>query len=506
MGPSIRILLKLSFALALSASAANITQYELKIVPDFAKKSVHIRASISLDRCEYDKELSFRLGNTFRVQSAELDSHPARFRHTDDELDVTLPTPQSVHVLKVELEATPGQSGDDPRAVIDDDSLFLLWSDAWYPLTDTQWSNVRTIVVLPKEFEVIAPGVQIARTIHGANAEVIFETHQPTLNFSVFADRRWIRTEYRWQGEKFITLLHSESQQYTHKIFAGSSDVLDYFTGLHGYYPFEQFAFVTMRGIYARRAQNGFIAYSPEYLQKEMARTGYDAHETSLLWWGYATRGDGPGAYQWFEGLGDYVEIMYSRDTHKPIPAIFDYFRREYLKSDPSQEPPLADLKGNTPQPFIHGKYPWLMSALHQELGDPAFRHALKKLFAEYRYRTFTINQFVEVFAAENPGNVQRWRYDWLDRTGVPNLDISYTVEPNADHYRILGTILQRGNLYTLQVPVWVDLGSSRQLGMCVPISGASSGFEFSVPQKPLRLLVDPENTLIMRVDLQSAQ
>lgn len=497
------ILILAATGLAQDHAPYRVTHYDLTIAPDFAARHVRVDARIKIDRAHSANELSFRLSDQYSVESLTISGAPARFTHKGDELLIPV-AGKETYSLEVHLLVTPGQSSDDPRTVIDNDSLFLLWSDAWYPMTDTQWATVRTTVRLPRHFEVIAPGRQVRRTYLGETDEIVFATQTPTLNFSVFADRRWIRTEHDLHGMKFITLLHPESQKYADKILTGSSEVLDYFTRLHGYYPFEQFAFVTMSGIYARRAQNGFIAYSPQYLEKEMARTGYDAHETSLLWWGYATRGKGPGSYQWFEGLGDYVEFLYSRDTAKPLTWNFIRFRDEYLKTESTQEPRYDQLNGRTPQKFIHGRYPWVLGALHQQMGDQAFRRTLRTLFDEYKYKAFTVDEFVALFAREDREVVQRWRKEWLDRAGVPELIVDYTVDPKDNLFRVSGTVLQEGNLYSLRIPVELKHNSQMAVGSRVDIREKVTPFEFYSPEKPVALVLDPEQRYLMKVTYHS--
>jgi hypothetical protein len=187
--------------------------------------------------------------------------------------------------IAVATTAKPGKSHDEDAAVIDEDSLYLLWSDRFYPIDFDHWAPVRTSLILPAGFKTVAPGhVMRSETVDGAQ-KLLFETTQPTVCYSVFADRRWSRNERVVNGLKIITLLHPEQDKYADKILAGCGDVLKFFTDLHGYYPGEQFSFVTVAGMRGRLALNGYIAYWPTFLDREMERTGYDAHETSLLWW-----------------------------------------------------------------------------------------------------------------------------------------------------------------------------------------------------------------------------
>jgi hypothetical protein len=60
----------------------------------------------------------------------------------------------------------------------------------------------------------------------------------------------------------------------------------------------------------------------------------------------------------------------------------------------------LAELRGNTPQPLIHGRLPWMMDAHRKCVGDGKFRGAIRQLFERFQYRTFTLDEFLEVIGS----------------------------------------------------------------------------------------------------------
>lgn len=258
-----------------------------------------------------------------------------------------------------------------------------------------------------------------------------------TVSYSVIADSRWIRSERQVSRFRIVTLLHPESQKYTAQIFSTSADVLKFFSELHGCYPLDQFAFVTIPGMYARRAFAGWVGYSPEYLEKEMARTGYDAHETSLLWWGLTSHSRGPGSWQWTEGLGDYVEVMYGEARKKPLPQNFVRFRSDYLASPPEQDVPYDQLRGNTPQKIVHGKYPWTTQVMRERIGDNAFRRGIRLLFDRFRFRTFSMEEFIATFEQASGQSLSWWREQWLERKGVPVVAFESSIAPSGNGYRI---------------------------------------------------------------------
>ncbi|MFQ6115530.1 MAG: hypothetical protein ACE5NG_15835, partial [bacterium] len=194
---------------------------------------------------------------------------------------------------------------------------------------------------------------------------------------------------------------------------------------------------MTIQGIYARRAFPGFVGYSPQYLEKEFTTTGHDAHETALLWWFYTTRGNGPGSFQWTEGFGDYAEFLYDETYKKPIPKVFQYFRKKYLELPFENDVPHHQLRGNTPQEIVHGKYPWLMHILRYVEGDSAFHKAMRLLFKRFQFRTFSMSEFVLTLEQACGQSLKWWREEWLERKGVPALSLKSDIQKSKLNYQI---------------------------------------------------------------------
>lgn len=373
-----------------------------------------IEARIEIETETPHCSFEFGLNNRYSEVKVTANGRPARLRRDGNSTTVLLEESVRRATLVFELEGEMGNSAGEDRSVIAEESLFLLWSDLFYPVDFQEWSLLRTTLVLPARFKAIAPGRRIDVQRRGENAEWLFEATQPIRAASVFADSRWIEWERVVDGFKIQALLFPENARHADQIISSSADVLKYYAALHGAYPFDQFGFITLEGMDGRRAFPGFVGYSPGYLEKEMSETGYDAHETALLYWGYTSAGRGPGSFAWTEGLGDYVEFLYNESRGKPVPKIFEYFRGEYLKLPADQDRHYTKL-GGAPQELIHGKYPWIMQALRTEIGDKAFRNGIRLLFDRYRWRTFTMAEFVATFEESGGRSLQGWQTAWLE-------------------------------------------------------------------------------------------
>jgi hypothetical protein len=473
-----------------------IRHYDLRIAPDFSTREIHIDATVWIDNPGLSDTFSFQLGDPYQCEAVTSSGKPARFKRDPGMITVTTARRKTVK-LHFRLRATDPRSNDENRKVMDDSSLFLLWSDQFYPVRFEDWATVRTTVILPPRFQSIAPGKLVRTTREPTKVSYVFNSSLPAVQFSVFADANWIRTVRKVRGIRMQTLLYPESQKYSERIFSTSADVLHFYSDLYGPYPADQFSFVTLRGIHARRACAGFVVYEPKYLEKEMRTTGFDAHETALLWWDYTIRGRGPGSWQWTEGLGDYAEILYDEARNKPLDPVFATFRRRYLNLPADQDVPYDQLRGNTPQAIVHGKYPWLMQVLRYMVGDEAFRKAMRHLFAQYRFHTFTMDEMVASFEQATGKSLALWRTQWIDRKGVPTLAYGYSIEKGKP-YRIRCTIEQMGQLYDLPLEVGIETDSGLQVKKLRLVERKQT-FELESIEKPIQVTLDPHAWLLIK-------
>ncbi len=480
-----------------------VTRYDLVIRPDFSARRLRVVAALTIANPARADSFEFALSDRYaRVRVVRADSSPADVERAPGGVVVHVGAPQATEILVFTLEGEPGRSLDEDRDVIMPHSLFLLWSDRFYPLRFEDWATARTTAVLPEAFRAIAPGRLARREREGDEVRWVFETSHPSRLLSVFADTRWIRTERVINGIRMQTLLYPESQRFSRQILATSADVLAFYREWYGPYRFDGFSFITLEGMYARRAFDGFVGYSPDYLAREFTTTGLDAHETALLWWGYTAAGSGPGAFQWTEGLGDYAEILYDQARHRPVPAIFDRFRAGYLALPADSEPPYTALRGSTPQEIVHGKYPWLMQVMRYVMGDRRFRRGMRLLFDRYRFRTFSMDDFVATLEEGMGQPLRWWREEWLERKGVPELSARWTADSVASRYRVTGTVTQARNVYHL--PLEIAVATERATVRArVNLTGQQTAFSVETRGRPLRVTLDPDHWLLARIAAQ---
>lgn len=295
------------------------------------------------------------------------------------------------------------------------------------------------------------------------------------------------------------TLLYPECQKFSEQIFSTSSEILKFYSDTYYPFPFDQFSFINLEGIYARLAFPGFIGHSPSYLEKEFTTTGHDAHETALLWWFYTLRGNGPGSFQWTEGFGDYAEFLNDEKYQKPIPKIFQYLRNKYI-SMPSQEDVLYyEINGNTSQEIVHGKYPWLMHIIRYIVGNEKFGETMKFIFKKFLFRTFTMDEFIAVLEEGCKQPLKWWREEWLERKGIPAISLKWKASYDENSYQIRCILTQVENLYNIPIEIGIETEEGIEIKR-VNIGSKQMIFTFESKEKPINILLDPNNWLLLKV------
>jgi hypothetical protein len=479
-----------------------VLRTELVIRPEIAARKLSVEATLFIANPGGRNTFTFLLADWYSSVAVRSLSGPAVFERKDGAIEVRVPRPSREERLVFRLSGSPGTSAGESRPVIDDHSLFLLWSDRFYPVDFDDWSVVQTRVELPASFRVLAPGCRTARIGSDGRWREVFETSEPIRAATILADTRWIESERTSGSRRLRVLLHPASGEFVEHILASSADVLDFYGSRFGSYAFDEFTFATVEGIFARRAIAGGVIYSPAYLDREMRSTGHDAHETALLWWFYTVAGRGPGSYQWIEGFGDYAEVLYDEARGRPIPPNFENFRLGYLQMAGTGEEPSISEPNRGPRwgNYVHGRLPWLMHLLRFAVGDPAFDRSMRLLFDRWRFRSFTLDEFVATLAEGTGRSLDWWRAEWLERGGVPEFAWRGEVARDGSGFRVTVSVRQEGALYHLPLEIGIETEQGLRIER-VRLDDRIGEFSFVSSAEPRRILLDPRRWLLAKIN-----
>lgn len=167
------------------------------------------------------------------------------------------------------------------------------------------------------------------------------------------------------------------------------------------------------------------------------------AHEAAHGWWGNLVHPVGKGSYmldealaqyssliviQAVEGQASYIDyLQFSRPGIPPQQCARGYF----AMAKQGKDKPLAELVDPNADDYdlSDSKGTWFYHMLRRHVGDELFFATLRKLIAQYGDKPITLPDLRAAFVDAAPPDKQMRQFftQWLDRTGAPALQLTWT-------------------------------------------------------------------------------
>jgi hypothetical protein len=223
----------------------------------------------------------------------------------------------------------------------------------------------------------------------------------------------------------------------------------------------------------------------------------YVAHELAHQWWGQAV---GWQNYheQWLsEGFAQYFAALYAKERRgeQAFRDVVRQFRRWAI--DQSDQGPiylgyrLGHLKNDTRvfRAVVYNKAAGVLHMLRRLVGDDAFFRALRRFYAENRYRKAGTSDLRRAMEAESGMPLERFFQRWVFESGIPRLRYSTSVEGQDLVVRVAQVRASaEGPLYDLPLTVSIQYGdktvdeivavTDAQVEKRIHLAGAMKGIE----------------------------
>lgn len=254
-------------------------------------------------------------------------------------------------------------------------------------------------------------------------------------------------------------------------------------------------------------------------------------HELAHQWWGNLTQFSSYRDEWIFEGLANYVALLYL-DARRPADRILAQTLEDYrgdLLSKPPDGSQTTDQIGPlalgqrldsslTPDGFRRVVYPkatWVVHMIRMMLQEPGakdpdarFRRLLHSLLEKHRFGTLSEadlrQELSRIMTPEmdlEAMHTMDWFFDqWVRATGIPHYSTEFKVTEVSKGYAVQGTLRQTGvpETFLARVPLYRTKGVGKPvlLGWVIT-SGEETPFRFVTPVKPDHIVIDPGQTLL---------
>ncbi|GAB4036068.1 M1 family metallopeptidase [Spirosoma gilvum] len=290
-----------------------------------------------------------------------------------------------------------------------------------------------------------------------------------------------------------------------------AKEILQYFIDRVGPYSYEKLANVESTTIFGGMENASCIFYNEKVIvgHKDSDVEALLAHEIAHQWFGNsATESDwsqlwlSEGFATYFSAL--YLEHAYGKDT---LNAVLNQnkgqiFRFAALKPKGTIVDSTASNLMDLLNPNSYQKGGWVLHMLRSELGDDVFWKGIRAYYAAYRNRNAQSSDLQAIMEKESGKKLGQFFQQWLYQPGFPEIVWSSSYDAAKKSLVIDVRQAQRtGNLFTIPLTFSLRDARGRELSRSsrLTLSQQSQTFTVPVASKPDAVVIDPDNTVLMR-------
>ncbi len=407
------------------------------------------------------------------------------------------------------------------------DTLLYSRSTLWYPSPDdVDYFTARVKFITPPAFKVLSNGIlaeqyfleslkDVEDVGKMGNAVHIYEMARPVKYLAFVVGRLSLRQE---EAEP-VPLAYYRGSQTTGDswdIFTGAREILDYYRGLFGEFPYEKLAIV--RRVWASAGGHSpasFIVLNdlPEVILQNMRpnpnspvylsnfKEYFLAHEIAHQWWGqgiaWETHGD-----QWLsEGMAQFAAMLFLRQKYgeRAFAQILEKFSKTTNKRSEwggiTMGSRISYFHYEAYQSIVYNKAALVLNMLRDMLGDEVFFTGIRRFYSRHQYSAASTTGFFRAFHDISPRDLTAFFEPWFNSHLLPEARITHSVEPAAGGYRLKVQVTQTGSTFVF--PLWIEWRENDQLvRRKMVVDSRTTSMEFLTEQEPERIRYNPDKAI----------
>ena len=385
----------------------------------------------------------------------------------------------------------------------------------WFPCVDhpSDKARVRMAITAPLTYEVVANGrlLRIKNNLDGSRTTV-YETLVPIPTYCmVFGAAEF---EIHWAGrEGNIPLsfwVFPQDMADARQDFRRAGVMLNYFRQRFGPYPYAKLALVESSTRFGGMENASAIFFSERSLGTPHNIETTVAHEIAHQWfgnwvtpldWQHLWLSEGFATYfgmQFFEYADGYEAFLQRRrQSRKRYLSRKDWLDRPIVSEIPED---LFELLN----PNNYAKGAWVLHMLRKWVGEEHFWRGIRRYIQTYRGRNVTTDLFRLEMEAVFGKSLEWFFKQWVYSGGVPELEIVAAWNEQKRVQRI--TIRQKQPGPAMRLPVDIQFSGRRNEKQTVWLHEREETFNFSFPQKPTRIVIDPEVNILAKLEFKEVK
>ena len=401
----------------------------------------------------------------------------------------------------------------DTAGTIGPDGVYMDGGTRWYPRVSKGGGEKLTFeltILLPAGWKAVSQGdrKEVVTKADGSTA-TRWVCEQPQ-------DAIWlVAGQYEEYTKRFgkvqaMAFFRQTENELAGKYLEATGEFIGMYETLIGPYPYGKFALVenfweTGYGM------PSFTLLGPRVIRFPFIIESSYPHEILHNWWGNSVYID-YGSGNWGEGLTAYL----SDHMLKEQKGLGAQHRQEVLQKYADyvlqgRDIPLTAFKsrhGSVTEAVGYGKTLMLFHMLRLDLGDDLFRKGLQRLYRDNLYKIAGFREVRAAFESVSERELGWFFEQWVNRTGAPEIRImeaDVTTLGRGFELNITLEQIQDAEPYKLSIPVAVTTAQREETtAVTISMDGARRASVrkfFPVPDRPVRIDVDPAFDIFRRLD-----
>ncbi len=502
--------------------------YEFTVgIPDTGS---HVTASARILVRRYTSEPILRLDLVgLKVTAVRLGGRPAAFRQDEAGLSIPFPATHSLPET-VLVELNYGGRVTDGLIMRKAGNRWTAFGDNW-PNRARHWlptidhpsdkATVKWIVNAPAGRTVLANGrfVESTSVMDGPSSDrrlTVWESQRPIPTYvMVLAAAPLVSKRLRTGNAvsefpgAISQTVHSapEEQDYIPGPFERAVDIVEFFAGRIGPFPYEKLDHVQSSTLFGGMENASAIFYYDEGFKKREISTRLIAHETAHQWFGDAvTPLDWP--HVWLsEGFATYwAELWIQYDEgDSAFRSSMRSMREQIIRSRVTSRKPVIDTAETNLMAFLNSnsyqKGAWILHMLRSTIGDTAFFRGMSQYYRRFRHQSALSSDFRSAMESSS-GMELGWFFDqWLRRPGLIHATLRWNFDANdrSIRFRVMQDSTALPYRFTLRAMIDEPGGKSTATALDIPAKHETTVRISWTGSQPTGITFDPLVELLWR-------
>lgn len=306
------------------------------------------------------------------------------------------------------------------------------YTSNWLPSIDDMNDKIiwDITVTAPKDLTIIANGTLKKTELIDATKKWRFDMAQPMSSYLValVAGTYDVRELTSKSGTPINLYYYPSDVKKVDATYAYSKEIFDFLEAEIGIpYPWETYKQVPVKDfLYSGMENTSLTIFSDEFVNDELGAidrpyVNVNAHELAHQWFGNLVTEQSSLDHWLHEGFATYYAMQAERKLYGDnyyYMQLFNNAESLYEQTKAGNATALLAEKGSSLTYYEHGA--WALHALHDLVGDRAFKQSVKTFLTTYAFKNVTTKNFLAIVATTSSKDLSTFKATWLTNTAFP--------------------------------------------------------------------------------------